>query len=99
MAKVITQKAINKALVRSVLRKGNDWHTFKDIRHETGLGIKQVMAVTGKYPYDIIGTQQGYKLLKKASDDEVSEATAYLCNKAEAMLVRAHAFRDQLGAR
>lgn len=82
--------------VVSALSDG-EWHTFKDISAETRLGLKDVMAVTGHEPYDIIGTQQGYKLLKYAKKDEVLEACQYLGHKIYAMRIRQEAFRRKKG--
>ena len=78
--------------IKRVLRDGG-WHTFGEISEKTNLSINQVMDVTGHYPYDIIGTRLGYKLIDKATDDEIDEARGYLHHKIYAMRTRSEAFK------
>lgn len=67
------------------------WHTFDKISKRTKLNIREVMAVTGSAPYDIIGTRHGYKHVSRATKAEVREALSYLDGKVFAMNTRAHA--------
>lgn len=86
----------DRAKVLKVLKDGK-FHTFSDISSKTNLGLKDVMAVTGAKPYDIIGTVKGYKHIKKATKDEVMEACHYLGSKRYAMLKRQQAFKVHKG--
>lgn len=89
------RKAILKVLLDGRAR-WNRSHKFDEISARTGLDIKEVMAVTGHEPYDIIGTQAGYKHITRASDREVMEAIKYNVGKIAAMSKRIEAFRERL---
>lgn len=93
---VATRNQNRKIILRAIGRK---WTTFKEIKAETGLGIRDVMNVTGHFPYDIIGTRKGYKRLFASSTKEIAKAISYNEGKMQAMTQRVRAFEHQLYSR
>ena len=92
--KLKTRRDTNREIIVAELQGRKGWTTFEKLSNATELNLREVMDVTGHEPYDIIGTGKGYKLISKASPDEVHAARRYLHKKIYAMRTRSEAILE-----
>ena len=67
---------------------GGEWRKAFRITKETGLNDRQVRAAANASEGQVISGQQGYKLTKLATMDEIDHATAWMRKQANEMTKR-----------
>lgn len=74
------------------LRQGN-WLTARTLRHRLGYSDRTLRAVAEASDGQIISGQQGYKLTRCATSDEITHAANWLHSQAQKMENRSIAIR------
>jgi hypothetical protein len=96
----VAQRDINRRAILKIVRPTRkSWVTREQIEYATGLDIREIMDVTGHFPYNFIGTRKGYKHIKAASPREITEAVNYNLGKVRAIQHRVTAMQHQLYTR
>lgn len=75
------------------LETNPSWQYSSDIFRETGIKPREVRELCQNFPQTFIGSNNGYKLVRNASSEEVEHAIQTLLSRAEKVMHRARSLQ------